>query len=199
MELADDTKIDDAEMWRLFAIWWKKYPKKVKVKNAQKAWEKVIKKEMEVHPGDYIGFIQNRLIAGLDNQLTYRKRVYDSCPDPEVRRRKDIWLPSMPHPASWLNGGGWEDEVPQLPDERPAGRTARSCVKCDEEGEIIVGDNQYCSWHWVQRFDRKHLRVLYDNLISMGLERRKEESKMEWSDRCREHLRTTRWGASVGA
>ena len=199
MEQVDDIKIDDAEMWRLFAIWWKKYPKKVKIKNAQKAWEKVIKKEMEVHPGDYIGFIQNRLIAGLDNQLTYRKRVYDSCPDPEVRRRKDIWLPSMPHPASWLNGGGWEDEVPQLPDERPAGRTARRCSDCDQEGEIIVGDNQYCSWHWVKRFDRKHLRVLYDNLISMGLERREEESKQGWSDRCREHLRTTRWGASVGA
>ena len=199
MEQVDDIKIDDAEMWRLFAIWWKKYPKKVKIKNAQKAWEKVIKKEMEVHPGDYIGFIQNRLIAGLDNQLTYRKRVYDSCPDPEVRRRKDIWLPSMPHPASWLNGGGWEDEVPQLPDERPAGRTARRCSDCDQEGEIIVGDNQYCSWHWVKRFDRKHLRVLYDNLISMGLERREEESKQEWSDRCREHLRATRWGASVGA
>lgn len=199
MELVDDIKIDDAEMWRLFAIWWKKYPKKVKIKNAQKAWEKVIKKEMKVHPGDYIGFIQNRLIAGLDNQLTYRKRVYDLCPDPEVRRRKDIWLPSMPHPASWLNGGGWEDEVPQLPDEKRANRTARSCVKCDEEGGIIVGDNQYCSWHWVQRFDRKHLRVLYDNLISMGLERREEESKQEWSDRCREHLRTTRWGASVRA
>ena len=199
MEQVDDIKIDDAEMWRLFAIWWKKYPKKVKIKNAQKAWEKVIKKEMEVHPGDYIGFIQNRLIAGLDNQLTYRKRVYDSCPDPEVRRRKDIWLPSMPHPASWLNGGGWEDEVPQLPDERPAGRTARRCSDCDQEGENIVGDNQYCSWHWVKRFDRKHLRVLYDNLISMGLERREEESKQEWSDRCREHLRATRWGASVGA
>ena len=199
MELVDDIKIDDAEMWRLFDIWWGKYPKKVAKDKAMVRWEKVIKKEMKVRPGDYRVFITDRLTAGLDNQLRYRKRVFDSCPDPEQRRRKDIWLPSMPNPATWLNEGRWMDEVPQLPEEKTVNRTARRCSDCDQEGEIIVGDDQYCSWHWVKRFDRKHLRLLYYTLIKLGLERGPDESKLEWSDRCREHLRTTRWGASVGA
>ncbi|MDP7367427.1 MAG: hypothetical protein QGH83_09240, partial [Candidatus Pacebacteria bacterium] len=134
MELVDDIKIDDAEMWRLFDIWWKKYPKKRSKDDAMKAWEKAIKRELKVSPGDYKVFITDCLTAALDNQVRYRKRVYDLCPDPEQRRRKDIWLPSMPNPATWLNKGNWKDEVPLLPEEKRANRTARSCVKCDEEG-----------------------------------------------------------------
>jgi len=199
MELVDDIKIDDAEMWRLFAIWWEKYPKKVSKDKAMDRWEKVIKKQMKVEPGDYRVFITNCLTAALDNQLRYRKRVYDSCPDPEQRRRKDIWLPSMTNPATWLNEGKWKDEVPQLPEERPANRTVRSCSECSEDGSIIVGDNYYCSWHWVIKFDRKHLRLLYDTLKSLGLDKKDGEDRLDWSNRCRDHLRTTKWGSHVGA
>jgi len=199
MELVDDIKIDDAEMWRLFAIWWEKYPKKVCKDEAMDRWEKVIKKQMKVEPGDYRVFITNCLTAGLDNQLRYRKRIFDSCPDPEQRRRRGIWLPSWTNPATWLNKGRWKDEVPQLPEERPANRTARSCSECSEDGSIIVGDNYYCSWHWVTKFDRKHLRFLYDTLKSLGLDKKDGEDRLDWSNRCRDHLRTTKWGSHVGA
>lgn len=69
---------------RLFAEFWNEYPRKVRKDSARKAFEKAVEK-IDAH--DLI--VAARRLA-LDPNL----------PDKEF----------IPHPATWLNGGGWEDE-----------------------------------------------------------------------------------------
>ena len=77
------------------------------------------------------------------------------------------------------------------------------CVDCEDDGTILVNiDGQQralCAWHWTKRYDRDHLELLYEQLKKNGLGKRKDETKQEWSDRCRDSLRGTKWGNTLGA
>lgn len=68
-----------------FADFWLLYPRRVAKKDAEKAWNRV-------SPADRI--------KCLVSMIEWRK----------VWQQKDTQY--LPHPATWLNGERWEDEIP---------------------------------------------------------------------------------------
>ncbi|CAI8831880.1 DnaT domain-containing protein [Pseudomonas sp. IT-P2] len=75
----------------LFPNFWKLYPRKVGKDKAEKAWAK-----LKVTQGLY-----DLMVAALAKQVL--------TPDWTKERGQFI-----PHPATWLNGKRWQDEIPEL-------------------------------------------------------------------------------------
>lgn len=88
-----------------FAVFWKEYPRKVAKAAALKAWKKLRPSEVLV----------TQILAALQQQ-----------------KESDNWLKDggkfIPHPATWLNGGRWEDEEPSFtgPTSHPQERLTRA-------------------------------------------------------------------------
>lgn len=73
-----------------FALFWANYPKRVSKGQARRAWEKLNPTEQ----------LQGHILASL-----------------ELAKTSDQWAKDngrfIPHPATWLNAEGWEDEITQ--------------------------------------------------------------------------------------
>jgi len=71
-----------------FDLFWTAYPKKVAKKYARKAWDKL----------DITDSLQTSILAAI-----------------ELQKGTEAWQKDggqfIPHPATWLNGGNWENEV----------------------------------------------------------------------------------------
>jgi hypothetical protein len=80
-----------------FDAFWSAYPKKVAKTNAMKAWLKLLPDEDTVE----------KIMSGL-----------------YVWKHSEEWTRDdgrfIPHPATWLNGRRWEDEVPKITTRKPA-------------------------------------------------------------------------------
>lgn len=96
-----------------FERFWEVWPRKVAKQAAQKAWDK-----LQLDP------LTDAIIGAVRKQERYQWQGKD---------RKYI-----PHPASWLNAGRWEDEV-EIPTEKRAGaRSARpACRVCHKPGSLL--------------------------------------------------------------
>lgn len=201
MELTEQLSDEDV-LIELFDRWWELWPKNAKQnrKDAERAWQKVFYKEPGFPREDWVHHAENVLMQGLKDQIAYRTRVFDKYPTPEDRKRADVFIARLPMPATWLNGGRWQNPVPQLAVESPKYRSATlTCNECEEESVIKIDDLEYCCWHWTKAFNKPHLRLLAETLKNINLERRPEEDKSDWGERCREHLKGSRWGDALGA
>lgn len=87
-----DTRNDAAWITVKFAIFWKQYPRKVAKGDAVKAFTKLIKKQVDVE-----AFMRTTLAS-----LEWWKQ------QPGWTKDNGKFIP---YPASWLNGGHWEDSV----------------------------------------------------------------------------------------
>lgn len=76
-----------------FEEFWRTYPRKVGKPQARKAWSKLNGHREAVVPG-----------------LVPWARYWSERAEPQF----------IPHPATWLNREGWNDEPPPLPSERPS-------------------------------------------------------------------------------
>ena len=70
----------------MFAEFWNLYPRKVGKRVAQKSWDRLTAQE------------QSDVLEALPNHLKYWKL-------------KNTESDYIPHPATWLNQGRWEDEL----------------------------------------------------------------------------------------
>lgn len=106
-----------------FDTWWESYPHKVGKAQAAKAYAKA-RKTVDAEA----------LLAGLANAAA----VWTA----ERRERQFI-----PHPATWLNRGSWEDEVPlpNMPDQPAQRVTLRQCSSSEPHGRHVWEDarNRY--------------------------------------------------------
>ena len=87
-----DTRHDSAWITVKFAMFWKQYPRKVAKGDAVKAFTKLIKKQVDVD-----AFMRTTLAS-----LEWWKQ------QPGWTKDNGKFIP---YPASWLNGGHWEDSV----------------------------------------------------------------------------------------
>lgn len=81
-----------------FDEWWAIYPRKVAKKHAQGAWRKLRADERQA--------AMDALPAHVAH---WRERYGDD-------------RTFIPHPATWLNGGRWEDELDPIVEPKPASR-----------------------------------------------------------------------------
>jgi hypothetical protein len=89
-----ETKVSVCEF---FETWWSHYPKKVSKEAASKAYAKALAK----FSGDRSEAAKSLLMESLPRFAELKKR--------EAR--------FVPHPATWLNAGGWSDDVESIAPE----------------------------------------------------------------------------------
>lgn len=70
----------------MFQTFWELYPRKVAKRAAEKSWSRLNKQDQE------------EVLKALPNHIQYWKI-------------KDTEKDYIPHPATWLNQGRWEDEI----------------------------------------------------------------------------------------
>lgn len=107
-----DTRHDSAWIPEKFAIFWKQYPRKVAKGDAIKAFTKLIKKQVDVERFMRITLASLEWWKKQDNWVKYQGKF-------------------IPYPASWLNGGHWED-YEENKDVQIPGRTGQA--------EFLQGD-----------------------------------------------------------
>lgn len=76
----------------MFQTFWQLYPRKVAKKQAEKSWKRLSQAE------------QTEVLEVLPNHIEYW-------------RLKETDKEFIPHPATWLNQGRWEDELDLTPKE----------------------------------------------------------------------------------
>jgi hypothetical protein len=105
-ELRKIQRQQEADDWDEF---WEKYPRKVGKDAAARAWASAIKRE------------NSRLIVdGLDRLL------------PSLKARDPQYVP---HPATWLNAGSWDDEADPAPSPTSRGGTKPQRPPIDPQRE----------------------------------------------------------------
>ena len=90
----------------LFDQFWQAYPKRVAQKPARRAWDKL--------------HVDNDLLAKILAALAWQKRTDD------WQRDGGRYIPN---PATWLNGGRWEDEHNPVPEDKQARGGGRKWLK----------------------------------------------------------------------
>ena len=190
------SKEQEQKLLELFESFWSVNKKKVGKGAARDAWNKKFKK---VDPENW-GQLFDKIMLELSEQERHRKRIMDQYPDEYTRRQAGVFLPSRANPSTWINQERWHDELPREvePEEQ---KIASRChaPECQSKANHHTEDGDFCDWHWTKKYDRKHLKLLYDTLKKMGLDRKEGESMGQWSMRCREYLKTTAMGKALGA
>jgi hypothetical protein len=102
----------------VFDAFWKWYPRKVGKPNAEKAMKKALKSS----DGE-------KLLKGLDAHLKAWEQIDKSF---------------IPHPATWLNREGWNDEPPK-PKEEKKGRVI--WLQCSKRCSFWDGSALWCTKH----------------------------------------------------
>lgn len=90
----------------LFDQFWQAYPKRVAKKPARRAWDKL--------------HVDTDLLAKILAALAWQKRTDD------WQRDGGRYIPN---PATWLNGGRWEDEHKSVPEDKQAKGGGRKWLK----------------------------------------------------------------------
>ena len=90
----------------LFDQFWQAYPKRVAKKPARRAWDKL--------------HVDHDLLAKILAALAWQKRTDD------WQRDGGRYIPN---PATWLNGGRWEDEHNPVPEDKQARGGGRKWLK----------------------------------------------------------------------
>ena len=192
--MKDTEELNDLFDKKFWAAW-PKGEKRAK-KTCIDSWVKIFKKDPGI-PYDEWAQFADVIVAGLERQVEYRKRVVKMFPNPQDRKNAGVFLPSMPMPSTWLNQGRWADEVPDLPNDgsQPVDKT--KCRDCSSPATNFVKGVGLCAWHYTKKFDRPWLRVLANQLKKIGLDRKPGETKEAWCDRCRDYAITEKgWKSS---
>lgn len=188
------TKEQEKKLTTWFDEFWSVLPSgqgaKVARGKALEAWYRQFKKTSESEWLELFGIIKEAMVR----QENHRRRLFKEYPDERSRKQANIFIPTRPHPATWINQHRWHDEVLEIK-EKTSTPTAM-CVErnCPKDGKHFVKEGMVCDWHWTKRHDTKGLSRLYDVLRSKGLELRPDETKEQWSQRCREHVLNGKWG-----
>ena len=116
MPTSNDSRADAAWIPPRFALFWEKYPKKVAKQAAMKAFAKLIKSQDDVE-----GFMRT-MMASLE---WWKKQA-------NWNREGGKYIP---HPATWLNRGSWEDSVDN--NDQPTGQAEFLDRNSETEEDLI--------------------------------------------------------------
>ncbi len=185
------TKDEETKLITMFERWWALLPKgggaKVGKGAAREAW---IKKFKNVEKENWDQF-NDVIVEASSSQDAYRKRILKQYPDEFSRKQAGVFLPSRPHPATWINQERWHDEVPEIQSftEKVEGGK-RGCSMCPKESAVLVSDVAYCAWCWEKKFAPNALDRLREKAKELGLVKREGETIEDVADRAREILKS---------
>lgn len=120
---------------------WSCYPRKVSRGAALKAWEKL-------DPDDEL---ITKMILAVDAQKRNRVKVEEHNKSLPEKYKK--FIPDWPHPATWLNGQRWDDELTSVMELRAEAKPTNTCPKCsNKEYEHMKNPERLCSWHFSEKW-----------------------------------------------
>lgn len=185
------TNEQETTLITMFERWWSLLPKgngaKVGKGSAREAWIKKFKK-LDEEDWDQLNQVIVEASAAQDE---YRRRIFKQYPDEHTRKKAGIFLPSRPHPSTWINGERWHDEVPEIKSSFEEFKTeAGACSKCPKDRAVLVGGLGYCAWCWEKEFAPHALDRLRDKARELGLVKRQGETIEDVADRAREILKS---------
>ena len=164
----------------LFEVWWSKLPKhnKVAKREAIKAWKSVFK---EIPEDGWDEFAQT-IGDATERQEYYRKRMQEI--DPEK------FVPSRPHPATWLRQGRWADPVEEIKDVTKPSIYTKMCA-CGKDSFIEMEGQPLCCRCYTNKYDNDtwSMIALRDSARKLGLTRQEGETMDDVSDRARKLLK----------
>jgi hypothetical protein len=159
----------------MFARFWTLYPRRTAKAAARAAWGKL----------EQQGLVSDEWLTVVENALDRQRRARDQ------RAARGDRLADWPHPATWLNGGRWEDEVHVERTAPPLTHGERGCSVegCGRTADVLCEGRGWCAWHWSKHVNPDAIANLYANLRTMGMARGVTESRDTYADRCREYAR----------
>ena len=173
-------KIEGDRAVSLFEEWWSKLPSynKVAKREALKAWKSVLKDL----PMDRRDELVETLTEALQKQEYYRNRMKEISPDK--------FVPSRPHPATWLRQGRWLDPVEPISDQMVNEKVRRLC-SCGKESFIEMEGQQLCCRCYTNKYDNDtwSMKALRDSARKLGLTRQEGETMDDVSIRARQLLK----------
>lgn len=178
MSITLDSRHEDPQGDEInFEYFYALYPRKVAKGAAAKAWEKLnpdaeLKKEIKM---SVLMQIRSR-----HQQESANSKIPDN-------RRKHI--PDWPHPATWLNGCRWLDELPSTQEIRERATERKTCAQCPQSAFTERDGEALCPYHWVRKRTPEVFPAMYEQLKSMGLAKLKAETKHDYAMRCKAHVK----------
>lgn len=108
----------EREGWEAFK---NAYPNKSSMSEGRKAWNKL-------NPNAELRAVIMAAVA--------KQRASDRWQDPQY----------VPHPATWLRGERWNDQLPVAPGAAQS-QAARVCIKCGEHATVFADASWHCRTH----------------------------------------------------
>jgi hypothetical protein len=156
-----------------FARFWSHYPRRTAKAAALAAWAKLVK----------AGVVCDEWLARIVSAIHAQERARAG------RVARGERLADWPHPATWLNGARWEDEVAGASPTRMTERQALSCAAgCGRTADVVVQGAGWCSWHWTERVNPSAISRLERKLGEMGLAPTRTMAPELHAELCREYL-----------
>ena len=164
----------------LFEKWWSKLPgyNKVAKREALKVWKTVLR---DIPTDGWDEFTQT-LTDSVEKQEYYRIKMREMSPDK--------FVPSRPHPATWLRQGRWLDPVPELSDELVGMNKITIDCACGN-ASFITMDVPICASCYQKKYSNDHwsMKLLRRSARKLGLTKRQDETSYEYGMRAKEKLK----------
>lgn len=151
-----------------FDRFWSAYPRKVAKGAARKTWQKLSPDKDQA----------DKIILAVDAQKRWRKRERDA--------KHDDKLPDWKHPATWLNGECWDDEIPSASRLHVETGIATEPCQCGEPSVVYNGEGKWCAGCFVDRFTN-HRKLHEQMQISVGMQKKNGERTKDYAKRCKEY------------
>lgn len=145
-----------------FERFWSIYPRKVAKGQARKTFERIIS-DM---PVDEAREFTDLIVGAVKSHISNRK---------ELENTKSF-VPPWKHPATWLQGECWNDELKSISEIRESKSHSTSCCECHKSGPysdrgwVVREEKTYCSPCWGKKYEDgptgiNVLRQAYKNRI----------------------------------
>ncbi len=110
-----------------FDSFYKQYPRQVGKGQARSVWERLSAAKFNLTEEE----LYNKITLSIEAQIRWRKKD-DNCPD---------WK----HPATWLNGECWDDQIPSMMTYKQNSAQGFVCTQCDSVVNMRFGLCKPCA------------------------------------------------------
>jgi len=171
------TKQSDIEEW-FNKTFWPSYPRELcrmgKLGSKGKAMQSMLKINPDADE-------RARILANMKAMVRY---------DLEYQRKTGEKPTYWRHCVTWLNQRGYDDEIGSHADIEKE-KAVRELPKCSTDGctETVHGLRFSLCPSCIHKLNKPHYDQLKDNLHSMGLRKSKDETMLQFNNRCRAKYR----------
>lgn len=176
-EIPDKAKEINAAEVESFELFYGCYPRRIAKGAAMKAWSKL----------SPTGDLLKDIMRSLREQIRNKRRQIDL--NNKLHPSKQKLIPDWPHPATWINGQRWMDDLASTDEINEKFFPQENSCECGKPGVIKKDYIWYCAHHYDRKYHADYYEYLYNYLKKMDMAKRTDETKEQYFDRCRKWCR----------